>query len=312
MAVDLAGASVAGVPVRLELTRVQWNSVRRAEGGGFYTWETEEVRTAAGRWTLTSAAEPVAAKIPVPEGGYYVLSATAKDADGRTARTDVSFYGTGRGYTAWERFDHNRINLEPEKKTWKPGDTARLMIQSPWETATALLTVEREGVRRYQRFALTSTQQTVEVAITEADIPNVYVSVLLIRGRTANDPGADGSDPGKPAFRLGYAELKVEDATRRLSVDVRADRAEYRPANSAKVTVAVTDAAARPAASEVTLWAVDYGVLSLTGYQAPDVLSAVYRDKALQVTNEDSRQRIISRRVITPKGDGEGGGGGCR
>ncbi len=253
----------------------------------------------------------MAAKIPVPEGGYYVLSATAKDADGRMARTDVSFYGTGRGYTAWERYDHNRINLEPEKKTWKPGDTARLMIQSPWETATALLTVEREGVRRYQRFALTSTQQTVEVPITEADIPNVYVSVLLIRGRTANDPGADGSDPGKPAFRLGYAELKVEDATRRLSVDVRADRTEYRPANAAKVTVAVTDAAARPAASEVTLWAVDYGVLSLTGYQPPDVLSSVYRDKALQVTNEDSRQRIISRRVLTPKGDGEGGGGGA-
>ncbi len=47
--------------------------------------------------------------------------------------------------------------------------------------------------------------------ITEADIPNVYVSVLLIRGRTSNDPGADGSDPGKPAFRLGYAELVVDD-----------------------------------------------------------------------------------------------------
>jgi uncharacterized protein YfaS (alpha-2-macroglobulin family) len=311
VAVDLAGVPVAGVPVTLQLTRVQWNSVRRAEGGGFYTWESEEVRTAAGQWTVTSAAEPVAAKIPVPEGGYYVLSATARDAEGRTAKTEVSFYGTGRGYTAWERYDHNRINLEPEKKTWKPGDTARLMIQSPWETATALLTVEREGVRRYERFALTSTQQTIEVPITEADIPNVYVSVLLIRGRTSNDPGADGSDPGKPAFRLGYAELKVEDATRRLAVDVRADRAEYRPANAAKVTVTVTDAANRPAASEVTLWAVDYGVLSLTGYKAPDVLSAVYRDKALQVTNEDSRQRIVSRRVLTPKGGGEGGGGGA-
>ena len=311
VAVDLTGAPVAGVAVTLQLTRVQWNSVRRAEGGGFYTWDTEEVRTAVGQWTVTSAADPVPAKIPVPEGGYYVLSATARDADGRTTKTEVSFYGIGRGYTAWERYDHNRINLEPEKKMWKPGDRARLMIQSPWESATALLTVEREGVRRYQRFALTSTQQTVEVPITENDIPNLYVSVLLIRGRTSNDPGADGSDPGKPAFRLGYAELKVEDTTRRLSVDVRADRAEYRPANAARVSVAVTDAATRPAASEVTLWAVDYGVLSLTGYQAPDVLSAVYRDKALQVMNEDSRQRIVSRRVLTPKGDGEGGGGGA-
>ncbi len=92
---------------------------------------------------------------------------------------------------------------------------------------------------------------------------------------------------------------------------VSADREEYRPANVAHVSVAVTDATATPAASEVTLWAVDYGVLSLTGYHAPDVLHAVYRAKSLQVMNEDSRQRIISRRVITPKGDGEGGGGGA-
>ena len=111
------------------------------------------------------------------------------------------------------------------------------MIQSPWETATALLTVEREGIRHYERFTLTSTQQTVEVPISEADIPNVFVSVLLIRGRTSKDPGTDGSDPGKPSFRLGYTELHVEDTTKKLGVKVSADRTEYRPANTAKVSV---------------------------------------------------------------------------
>ena len=44
-----------------------------------------------------------------------------------------------------QRFDHNRIDLVPERKTYKPGDTARIMIQSPWEQATALVTTEREG-----------------------------------------------------------------------------------------------------------------------------------------------------------------------
>ena len=192
----------------------------------------------------------------------------------------------------------------------KPGETARIMIQSPWESATALLTVEREGIRSHRRFALTSTQQTVEVPITEADIPNVYVSVLLVRGRTSNDPGADGDDPGKPAFRLGYTEITVADESRILALKVSADREEYRPANTAKVSVAVTDFTGKPAASEVTLWAVDYGVLSLTDYRAPDVARAVYQHKALQVLTTDSRQRVISRRVLTPKGASEGGGGG--
>ena len=68
---------------------------------------------------------------------------------------------------------------------------------------------------------------------------------------------------------------------------------------------------ASAAASEVTLWAVDYGVLSLTGFRRPTCCSSVYVDKALQVMNADSRQRIVSRRVLTPKGASDGGGGGA-
>ncbi len=304
------GLAVPGIAVTLRLIRVQWNSVRRAEGSGFYTWETERLEIPAGEWSVQSTAEPVPVPIPVPEGGYYILTATARDAEGHRTRTDVNFYGLGAGYTAWARQDHLRITLEPERRTWKPGETARVMIQSPWESATALLTVEREGIRQHRRFALTSTQQTVDVPITEDDIPNLYVSVLLIRGRTSTDPGDDGSDPGKPAFRLGYTELLVADDTKKLALTVAADRAEYRPANTAKVSITVSDAGGRPAASEVTLWAVDHGVLSLTGYEPPDVLRSVYQHKSLQVMNEDSRQRIISRRVLTPKGETEGGGGG--
>src|SRR5262249_9590889 len=146
----------------------------------------------------------------------------------------------------------------------------------------------------YHRFALTSTQQTVSVPLREADIPNVYVSVLLLKGRT-NPPAAPGtgdagndrqdaavvseragglkygererqatvnddSDPGKPAFRLGYTELRVEDSSKKLAVTLKADKVEYRPATNARIDVGVKDRRGQPAQSEVTLWAVDYGV----------------------------------------------------
>ena len=209
--------------------------------------------------------------------------------------TTTSFYALGDGYTAWARFDHNRIELVPERKTYKPGETARIMIQSPWEQATALVTTEREGIRSHRQFALTSTQQSISVPIEDADIPNMFVSVLLVKGRTNAPPSSeaatggpsspenDTSDPGKPSFRLGYVELKVEDASKRLTVAVAANKEEYRPGNAAKVTVDVKDRQGRGAASEVTLWAVDYGVLSLTAYRTPDILRSVYVEKALQV-----------------------------
>ena len=310
VAVTPGGEPVAGVPVTMTLQQVQWNSVRRAESGGFYTWDTERRVVDVGSWTVTTAADPVPLSLPIPSGGSFVLTARAQDPDGRSTTTVTEFYGLGVGYTAWRRYDHNRIDLTPERQTYKPGDTARIMIQSPWEQATALLTTEREGVRTHRRFALTSTQQTVTVPITEADIPNVYVSVLLVKGRTKTDAPDDGSDPGKPAFRLGYVELEVEDASKRLTTTVTANREEYRPANDARVRVEVRDAKGLPAVGEVTLWAVDYGVLSLTSFQTPDVLRSVYVRKALQVYTEDNRQRIVSRRAITPKGTDEGGGGG--
>ena len=310
VAAGLDGLAVAGVKVNVSLKRLQWTSVRQAEGEGFYNWESERKEIDAGRWTVTTKPEPVPLHVPLTEGGEYLLIATADDGDGRSTTTRIWFYAVGGGYTAWQRYDHNRIDLIPEKQTYKPGETARIMIKSPWESATALLTTEREGVRTWKPFELTSTQQTITVPITEKDIPNVYVSVLLVKGRTQQDPGKDGSDPGKPAFRLGYVELKVTDESKRLSVDVKANRDEFRPATKAKIDVTVKDAAGKPSQSEVTLWAVDYGVLSLTGYETPDVLEDIYLDKALQVLNQDSRQRIVSRRVLTPKGASDGGGGG--
>ncbi|HUG52990.1 MAG TPA: MG2 domain-containing protein [Vicinamibacteria bacterium] len=311
LAADLSGTPVASVPVTMVLTQVQWHAVRRAEGQGFYTWETERKEVEAGRWEVVTASTPVPLHVPVPSGGYFVLRATAKDAAGRSTTASTSFYVLGAGYTAWERYDHNRIDLVPEKRTYRPGETARLMVKSPWENALALLTTEREGVRTYRTFRLASTQETVSVPIGEEDVPNLYVSVVLVKGRTGAYSADDTGDPGRPAFRVGYAEIDVEDAAKRLHVTVAADAEQYRPATRARVDVTVKDAQGRAAPSEVTLWAVDHGVLSLTAYRTPDVLGTVWVDKALQVLTEDSRQNVISRRVLVSKGGDEGGGGGA-
>lgn len=309
-AVTPRGEAASGVRVTASLVQVQWNSVRRAEGNGFYTWEVQRVEKERWKGGVETAAQPVPLKAPIPEGGYYILKLAAADPQGRTTTTTVDFYALGEGYAAWARYDGNRIDLVPEKKTYKPGETARILVKSPWEKATAVLTTEREGVRTHREFQLTSTMQTVTVPLTEKEIPNVYVSVLLLQGRTSTTLDKGGEDPGKPAFRVGYAELKVENERKRLAVELKTDREEYRPQEKAKIQVQVTDVDGKPGAAEVTLWAVDYGVLSLTGYKTPDPLDSVWIEKALQVATEDSREKIISRRVITPKGAEEGGGGG--
>ena len=234
VAVDLAGAARANVPVAVSLVREQWRSERRPENPGFPEWVRTEIPS--GEWTITTTAGRVSLPIPLRDGGCYTLRATAQDERGRPTRTEVVFYVLGRGYSAW-RADGNRITLTPERMTWKPGETARVLVQSPWERATALVTTEREGIRSHRRIAITSTQDAIDVPITEADVPNVYVSVLLVKGRTSTDAGADDSDPGKPGFRVGYTQLTVDDGSKRLNVAVKADKQEYRPRQEVAVSV---------------------------------------------------------------------------
>lgn len=313
VAVDLAGVAQSGVSVTVSLLREQWTSERRPENPGSVNWVRKEIP--AGEWTVTSASSPVRVPATLKDGGCFILRAIAKDAEGRPTRTETRFYALGGGYSMW-RTNGNRIDLTPERTVWKPGETARVLVQSPWSQATALVTKEREGIRTHQRIEIKSTQDAVEIPITEADVPNVYVSVVLFKGRTEAASTPDNPDPGKPAFRVGLVELTVDDASKRLQVEVKADREEYRPRQNVNVSVAVHDAAGRPQSGEVTLWAVDYGLLSLTNYQAPDVVRAIYAHKFLQVQTLDSRLRLIGKQSIVAEpaaaaaGGGRGGGGG--
>ena len=223
------------MPVDVTLTQVQWTSVRRAEGNGFYTWDTERREVPAGivdgddrRPSRCRSTIPFAERrLLHPRGARHAA------ADGRFAVTRTSFYVLGDGYTAWARFDHNRIELVPERQTYKPGDTARIMIQSPWEQATALVTTEREGIRSHRQFALTSTQQSIDGADHRGRHPERVRVGAAREGahqRRAGERVGDRrrrptpSDPGKPSFRLGYVELKVEDRAKRLTVAVTADQ----------------------------------------------------------------------------------------
>lgn len=300
IAVDLSGAPVAGIPVTVSLVREQWVT-GPPDRWRQTSWERRE--TPAGEWTVRSAAGETRLPVPLREGGRYILRAIARDSNNRQTRTEMDFYALGPGVTSW-RGAKNLIDLTPERETSKPGETARILIHSPWPRATGLVTVEREGIRSHRSFTVTSTQDAVEVPITEADVPNVYVSVMLVKGRTSDEPT---TDDGQPSFRIGYTQLTVDDSSKRLRVGVSADGKDYRPGQPMTVSVAVTDHAGKPAASEVTFWAVDRGLLSLTKYETPDVLKAIYMPKSLQVVTGDNRLQLMSRRPMTARAAVEGG-----
>ena len=159
-------------------------------------------------------------------------------------------------------------------------------------------------------FVLDSTQQTWSVPLTEANIPNSSSpSSWLRKNRGIQREGFERSRQARLPPRLLRSRRSRTPRSAWMST-FRPTRKNTARRPRLKIEVAVKDAERKPDQAEVTLGAVDYGVLSLTAYKTPSLLESVWVEKALQVMNEDSRQRIISRRVITPKGADEGGGGG--
>jgi hypothetical protein len=193
------------------------------------------------------------------------------------------------------------------------GDTARVLFASPFTDAEAWVTVEREGIIEERRFRITSGTTTLAFPITEAWAPNAFVSIIVSRGRTA--PPGRFDDAGRPAMRVGYAEIRVTPEVKRLNVSVTPQADEYRPGDTARVRLHVADAAGRGARSEVTLWAVDEGVLALTGYETPDPIALLYEPRGVGVRLGSNLAAVAAQvlekgSVALEKGRAPGGGGG--
>ena len=105
-----------------------------------------------------------------------------------------------------------------DKKSYKPGETATLLVQSPYEKALGLLTLERQGVTSHRLLKIEGDTPAIEIPITGDHAPNVFASVVLLRGRIHDQKDATGFETGAPGFKMGYAHLKVEPVEQRLGI----------------------------------------------------------------------------------------------
>ena len=223
-----AGERRAGTSVRLELVRRQWTLARITEGGSVRS-EMRVVDDVVSRCTVRSAPTPQSCGLEATEPGYYIVLGTARDGQGRTARAAIDAYVLGAGQSHWADDDTAQLELVPDKKQYGVGDTARILVKSPFPEAQALVTVEGNGIFEQRRVVLKGATPTVEIPIEGRFRPNAYVSVHLVRPRTAPAPEAGKVDLGAPTYRIGHAELPIDPEARRLRISVSPNVREARP-----------------------------------------------------------------------------------
>jgi uncharacterized protein YfaS (alpha-2-macroglobulin family) len=217
--------------------------------------------------------------------------------------------------------------------------TARLQVRMPFRYATALVSIEREGVLETRVVQLNGEDPTIELKV-EADWgPNVFVSVMALRGRLREVPwysaftwgykaprewwnafwygGREYTAPtalvdlSKPAYRLGVAELQVGIAAHEIKVAVSTDRESYAVRGKAQVSIQATLPNGQPAANaEVALAVVDQALLELGPNPSWDLLAGMWKRRNWSVETSTAQMEIIGRRHYGRKAVPAGGGGG--
>ncbi len=341
LALQLDGKPAAGVSMEVKAVARVVTTSRKRMVGGFYTYDNKTEVKDLGKVCggKSDARGLLLCEAKLGEPGEVELVVTATDAEGKTAIAASSVWVTRQGELWFGGENHDRIDVLPEKKAYQPGDIARLQVRMPFRFATALVTVEREGIVQSQVVQLNGEDPTINLKVQDNWGPNVYVSVLALRGRLREVPwysfftwgysaprewwtafwfeGREYVAPtalvdlSKPAFRLGLAEIRVGTKAHELAVAVKADKESYPVRGQAKVTISVKQPNGQPAAgAEVALAAVDQALLELMPNGSWNILEAMLQRRAWGVETSTAQMEIIGRRHYGRKAVPAGGGGG--
>ena len=342
LALDPDGQPRAGVALAVSAVAHRIESTRKRMVGGFYSYENRTVSTNLGSvCSGKSDAQGIfSCEAALAQAGEVELIVTATDASGHRSQAATSVFVTRQGEMWFGGADSDRMDVLAERKTYQPGEVAKLQVRMPFREATALVAIEREGILETQVVRLNGQDPTLSLKVQPNWGPNVYVSVLALRGRLQvvpwysfftwgyRSPGRWWSaftspdnrqgpaptalvDLSKPTFRFGMAALRVGDAAHRLNVKVEADKTAYPVRSKAQVTVTVTQPDGQPAArAEIALAAVDKALLELMPNRSWNLLEAMLGQRAWGVATSTAQMEIVGRRHYGRKAVPAGGGGG--
>ena len=342
LALDTAGQPIKGQNIEVRGRLSQVISTRKRMVGGFYAYDNRTETRDLGALCSGTTDERglLACDAVLDTAGQVELIASAKDAAGHPVQAAASVWVTKQGELWFAQDNDDRIDVLPEKKRYEPGETARLQVRMPFREATALVAVEREGVIETRVVTLRGDDPSIALKIEPAWGPNVYVSVLALRGRIREVPWYSfftwgwrepanwarsfwyedreyqaptaRVDLSKPAFKLGVAALQVGLQAHTLQVVVTADKPQYSVRQKAIAKVKVTAAGQPLRNAEIAFAAVDEGLLALRGNDSWDLLDAMVRRRAWGVETSTAQSEIIGRRHYGRKAVAAGGGGGGR
>ncbi|MDX1958428.1 MAG: MG2 domain-containing protein [Leptospiraceae bacterium] len=310
---SLDNKPVEGKNVVVKVFERKYFSNRKRLVGGFYGYENfteiKQLSTFCSGKTNSRGEFQCEGKSPIT--GNIILQASVEDSSGRLTFSKKDVYVPGSEENWSEASNHDRIDLLPEKKFYEPGETAKLQARLPFKSSKALVTIEREGILDYYIKQIDGQDPIIDVPIKENYGPNIFVSLLAVRGRVSDPKPTATIDLGKPSFKLGIVPLRIGWKNHELKVAVSTEKEVFKVRENVRARVKVQTNNNQPLKEgEVTIAVVDEALLELWENDTWDLLSAMMKMRNLEVTTQTAQMQVIGRRHFGLKALPQGGGGG--
>lgn len=307
--VDPQSQPKPNVPLQVVAYSTRWDNVQQEDEYGNLFWTSKVIETPVITRTVTTDAQGQAVFTFTPEkGGSYRVRAIGRDSRENEIRSAVDIWVSGRPdeFVSWRQENNYRIELVADQKEYRPGDKATILIPSPFSgPVKALVTVERGRLYSVELLELTSNSATITVPIREEYVPDIFVSVVLVKPQDAADPLG--------SFRVGYVKLPVNSESKELKVEIIPDKETYQPRDQASFTIRATDWMGRPVQAEFSLGLIDKAVLALGGPGQGFMKDAFWHERGLGITTAGSlvvSVNVRTEQAIAEMPAGKGGGGG--
>jgi uncharacterized protein YfaS (alpha-2-macroglobulin family) len=287
---DLDGKAIAGRSVKMRAVLMDW-VYEKGE------WRQQEANPQ--ECTVTSQANPVSCTFQTKEGGMYRVTATVMDDRERQNQSALTLWVAGGKAPPKRDVELEEASLIPDHKDYKPGDTAEILVQSPFFPADGVLTIRRSGLISTEHFHLDSASTTLKIPVKENYIPNFYVQVELSGAASRGEEGVSLTAktkalPKRPAFASGSLNLSVPPVTRKLTLTATPHDPKTEPGAETTVDVQVKDATGEPVqGSQVAVVVVDEAILALTNYKLDDPVSVFYSSRSPDTMDYRSRTEVL-------------------
>jgi uncharacterized protein YfaS (alpha-2-macroglobulin family) len=159
-------------------------------------------------------------------------------------------------------YDEKSIKLVPDKKSYKPGETAHVLAMLPADKAHLLVTTELSSVLTVREIDSAGRSIVIDVPIEQRYEPNVYLDVSFVKDSDLYNQSQ---------------LLAVPARDKMLKLDIVPNKKEFKPRDVASYTIVARNEDGSPAANaEVSLGIVDEAIYSIQAETARNIKREFY------------------------------------